>query len=153
MFRFQSLHVENFRCFEQVDVPLENGLTVLFAENGGGKTALLTAVAMGIAVFQPRSPKELKLDALRDTLKTVIGHGRQREPAGSCTVSWRATVGPERTVDWGVTVNPASGRRTNRTRDILSAIEAIRVPGARWPLFAWYGTDRMRNGQPPRKVG
>jgi predicted ATP-binding protein involved in virulence len=146
MFRFQSLHVANFRCFEQVDVPLESDLTVLFAENGGGKTALLTGLAMGIAVFQPRSPRELKLDALRDTRKTVIGNGRQREPVGSCTVSWRATVGPERTVDWGVTVNPASGRRTNRTHDILSAIEAIRVPGARWPLFAWYGTERMRNG-------
>jgi len=146
MFRFQRLHVENYRCFEHVDLPLENDLTVLFAENGGGKTALLTGLAMGIAVFQPGSPKELKLDALRDTRKTAMGDGRQREPAGSCTISWRATIDPERTVDWGVTVNPASGRRTNRTRAILDAIEAIRLPGARWPLFAWYGTERMMNG-------
>lgn len=147
MFRFQSMHLENYRCFERIELPLEKDLTVLFAENGGGKTAILSALAMGIAVFQPRSPKELKLDALRDTRKVVLGDGRQRQPAGPCTISWKASVHQRQTVEWQVSVNPASGRKTNRTGEILDAIEVNRIPGARWPLFAWYGTDRMRSVQ------
>lgn len=146
MFYFRSLHVEQYRCFEQLTLPLEHDLTVLFAENGGGKTALLTSLAMGLAVFQPRSPKELKLDALRDARRITVGDGRQREPAGPCTISWTATVGLAST-QWELKAHPASGRTTKKTGEILDAIEASRVPGARWPLFAWYGTDRMRTAQ------
>ena len=90
MFRFQSLLLTNFRCFEQFELPLEEDLTVLFAENGGGKTSLLNALAMGLAVFQPQSPKELKLDALRDTRKVVLGDRAQRETAGPCETAWSA---------------------------------------------------------------
>lgn len=156
MFQFQNLHLENFRCFERLDVLLEDDLTLLFAENGGGKTALLSALAMGIALFQPRSPKDLKVDALRDARKIVTADGKQREPAGPCTLSWKAMVGTERIIDWEVRVNPASGRRTNRTGDVLDAIEGIRVPGERWPLFASYGTYRMssarRHAKPARET-
>jgi predicted ATP-binding protein involved in virulence len=151
MFRFQSLRVKNYRCFEELELPFEEDLTVLFAENGGGKTALLTAIAMGIAVFQPRSPRELKLDALRDTRRVVVGDGRQQEAAGSCCLSWKATITRDLAVEWALTVNPASGRMTKKTDDVLDAIEGVRVPGERWPLFAWYGTDRMRIGQRSKK--
>ena len=58
-FRLRELRVENYRCFEALTFPLEEDSTVLFAENGGGKTALLTALAMGLAVFQKGSPRAL----------------------------------------------------------------------------------------------
>jgi recombinational DNA repair ATPase RecF len=54
---FKHLHVENFRCFETLDLSIEDDLTVLFAENGGGKTALLSALAMGLSVIQRDSPR------------------------------------------------------------------------------------------------
>ncbi|MCP4594240.1 MAG: AAA family ATPase [bacterium] len=150
MFRFQSLHLENFRCFDRLELRLEDDLTVLFAENGGGKTALLNGLAMGLAVFQPRSPKRLKLDALRDTRKVLIGDRGQREPAGPCRIVWSA-VANQGEAQWSVAVNPASGRRTNRTSEVFDAIEAIRVPGEPWPLFAWYGTDRLKPAQGVRQ--
>jgi len=149
IFKFDTLTLSNYRCFEQLDLSLEPDLTLIFAENGGGKTAILTALAMGIAVFQPRSPKELKLDALRDSRKVPVGDGRQREPAGPCTVRWRATAIEDREVNWHATANPASGRAKNQSSDIQDAIEAIRLPGERWPLFAFYGTDRTRTSRRP----
>jgi predicted ATP-binding protein involved in virulence len=143
-FRLRQLRVENYRCFEALEFPLEEDLTVLFAENGGGKTALLTALAMGLAVFQTRSPKALKLDARRDPRKRTLDDKRHREPVGPCTVRWTAAVGEVESVEWSTTVQPASGRSANRYRQALDAIEKVRVPGDRWPLFAWYGIDRMR---------
>jgi predicted ATP-binding protein involved in virulence len=143
-FRLRTLRVEGYRCFEALTFSLEDDTTVLFAENGGGKTALLTALAMGLAVFQKGSPKTLKLDVRRDPRMRILDDKGRREPTGPCTVTWSATAGEGESVEWSTTVQPASGRSTNRRRQILEAIEKVRVPGERWPLFAWYGVERMQ---------
>jgi predicted ATP-binding protein involved in virulence len=142
-FRLAELRVQNYRCFGELKLALEEDSTVLFAENGGGKTALLTAIAMGLAVFQRGSPKVLKPDGRHDcTMRTLDEKGR-REPVGPCSVAWTARVGEAESVEWSTTVQPASGRTTKRHQTILEAIEKVRVPRDRWPLFAWYGVDRL----------
>lgn len=145
--RLRRLQLANYRCFESLDLALEDDLTVLFAENGGGKTALLTALAMGLAVFQIGAPRNLKLNPSSDARQRTLDEQGRREPAGPCTISWAAASGAGPTIEWSTTVNPASGRTTKNHRSILAAIETIRVPGDRWPLFAWYGVDRMQRSQ------
>ena len=142
-FNLREIHVDNYRCFEELKLSLEEDTTVLFAENGGGKTALLTALAMGLAVFQTGAPRTLKLQARHDpTMRTLDEKGR-REPVGPCRLTWTAAVGESETVTWSSAARPASGRTTNQHQPILEALEQIRVPGDRWPLFAWYGVDRL----------
>ena len=53
-----EIRVDNYRCFDELKLSLEEDTTVLFAENGGGKTALLTALAMGLAVFLSEGRRE-----------------------------------------------------------------------------------------------
>ena len=142
-FQLREIRVDNYRCFEDLKLPLEEDTTVLFAENGGGKTALLTALAMGLAVFQRGSPKTLKLEAGRDSRRHKPNEKGRLEPAGPCEVTWTAAVGETESVTWSTAVQPASGRTRNRHRPILEALERVRVPGDRWPLFAWYGVDRL----------
>lgn len=142
-FQFREIRVESFRCFEELSLPLEEDATVLFAENGGGKSALLTALAMGLAVFQTGSPGGLKLQPRRDPRMRTVDRKGRREAAGECEVAWTATVGGSESVTWSAGVRLASGRRRNQSRPILDAIERVRVPGERWPLFAWYGVDRL----------
>ena len=142
-FQLREIHVDNYRCFDELKLPLEEDTTVLFAENGGGKTALLTASAMGLTVFQRGSPKTLKLKAGRDSRRRVPSDEGRPEPAGPCKVTWTAAVGETETVTWSTAVQPVSGRTRNQHRPILEAVERVRVPGVRWPLFAWYGVDRL----------
>ena len=142
-FQLREIRVNNYRCFDDLALPLENDATVLFAENGGGKTALLTALAMGLAVIQRDSPKTLKLKAGRDSRRGVPNDKGAPEPAGPCEVTWTAAVGETEAVTWSTAVQPASGRTRNQHRPIFEAVEAVRVPGVRWPLFAWYGVDRL----------
>ena len=153
-FVLQDIHVENYRCFGDLKFSLEGDTTILFAENGGGKTALLTALAMGLAVFQTGTPRTLKLDARRDPTMRTHEMG-PREPVGPCKVAWTAAVGDSESVAWSTAVQPASGRTSGRTRSehrsILEAIEQVRVPGDRWPLFAWYGVDRLRRSSGRRR--
>ena len=142
-FRLREIRVDNYRCFGELKLPLEEDTTVLFAENGGGKTALLTALAMGLAAFQRGAPRALKLDARRDPKMRPTDEKGRREPVGRCKVTWTAAVGETESVTWSTAVRPASGRTTNQRQPILEALERVRVPGDRWPLFAWYGVDRL----------
>ena len=152
-FRFREIRVDNYRCFDELRLPLEEDATVLFAENGGGKTALLTALAMGLAVFQMGAPGTLKLDARRDPRMRARDEQGRPEPVGPCEVAWTADVGASESIKWSTAVQPASGRATNRLQPVFEALERVRLPGARWPLFAWYGVDRLgRLHGGPRKV-
>jgi predicted ATP-binding protein involved in virulence len=150
-FRFTHLHLEQYRCFELLDLELDldpgGGLTLLFAENGGGKTAVLNALAVGLTAFQTGTPRALKLDPRLDPRKVTLDERGRREPVGPCTLAWTADVGAAQGVGWSSTVNPASGRKSADHRQVLEAIEQARVPGARWPLFAFYGVDRMGRGR------
>ncbi|MDE0218323.1 MAG: AAA family ATPase [Spirochaetaceae bacterium] len=152
-FRFRKIHLHNYRCFEDLKLSLAEDTTVLFAENGGGKTALLTALALGIAVFQSGAPRDLKIDPRRDpTMRTLDEKGR-REPVGPCELAWTAAADESETVTWSTAVRAASRRATNKHQAIFEVMERVRVPGDRWPLFAWYGVDRLRrNGGRRRKV-
>ena len=152
-FRLHEIRVDNYRCFEELTLSLEEDTTVLFAENGGGKTALLTALAMGVAVFQRGAPKALKLGAQRDPRMRTLDEKGRREPVGPCKVTWTASVGERESVAWSTTIQPASGRTTNQHQPILEALDRVRMPGDRWPLFAWYGVDRLRRSRSRRRQG
>jgi predicted ATP-binding protein involved in virulence len=151
MFRFTQLHLEQYRCFEALDLHLEPDLTVLFAENGGGKTAVLMALAVGLTPFQQGTPRALKLDPQRDVRKMTLDERGRRESAGPCTLVWTADVGARVGVSWSSTANPTSNRKSSDHRAVLDAMEPVRVPGARWPLFAFYGVDRMGRGKASTK--
>ena len=144
-FQFREVHLENYRCFDELSLLLEEDTTVLFAENGGGKTTLLNALAMGLAMFQRGSSKTLKLSATRDPRMRTLDAQGAREPVGRCALRWTAAVGNMEPVTWSTAIKPGRGsaRTTNRHRPILDALERVRVPGERWPLFAWYGVDRL----------
>jgi predicted ATP-binding protein involved in virulence len=52
--RLESLRLQNFRGFEDAILPLDRPLTVLFGENGSGKSSVLMALALCIsAVLDP----------------------------------------------------------------------------------------------------
>ena len=150
-FRFQKVTIEQFRCFEQFELVIEPDLTLLFAENGDGKSAVLHTLAVGLTAFQSGAPRALKLDLQRDARKLTLDERGRREPAGPCTLTWTASIGDEPGVTWSSTGNPASNRKTSDNAAVLAALEKVRVPGARWPLFAFYGVDRMGRGKASTK--
>ena len=113
MFHFKGLCLENFRCFDALDLALEDDLTVLFAENGGGKTALLSALAMGLSAFQPGSPKDARPSAQRDPRMVTLEERGRREPAGPCTITWTADVRKVGAVEWSTILNPATRRASS----------------------------------------
>jgi recombinational DNA repair ATPase RecF len=55
-----SLHLENYRCFENFDIDFDDCLTVLVGINGAGKTALLDALSFFLShAGHPNNRQEL----------------------------------------------------------------------------------------------
>ena len=60
--KIQTLHLKNFRCFEDFTIEFNSGdaehggLTVLVAKNGEGKTAILDAVNIALGMFFRKMP-------------------------------------------------------------------------------------------------
>lgn len=148
LLRIQKLTLENFRCFEHVDVEFESDVTALFAENGGGKTAVLTSLAMALDLLQPRHTKGLALNAERDA-RRVRASGGQREPAGPAKIACVAAIGSRTDVQWSATASATSRRRENDLAVASDAIEQVRQPGERWPLLGFYGTGRLAAERKP----
>jgi predicted ATP-binding protein involved in virulence len=59
----KKLTLRNFRCFEHIELELHPRLNVLVAQNGGGKSAVLDAIALGL------SPLLQKLSTTTQRLK------------------------------------------------------------------------------------
>ena len=49
--KLKNLQISNFRCFDSLSIDLDEQLTVLVAENGVGKTAILDAIAVALGPF------------------------------------------------------------------------------------------------------
>lgn len=49
--RLDSLKLQNFRCFREIELTFDPRLTVIVAPNGGGKTAILDSVAISWRLF------------------------------------------------------------------------------------------------------
>jgi energy-coupling factor transporter ATP-binding protein EcfA2 len=43
--RFAALRLQNVRCFDEVEIPLDPGVTIIIGENGAGKTTVAEALA------------------------------------------------------------------------------------------------------------
>lgn len=54
--RLERLHLRNFRCFDNLTVEFDSKLTVIIAENGAGKTAILDAIAIGFGRYLTKLP-------------------------------------------------------------------------------------------------
>lgn len=46
-----KLYLENFRCYDKFEIDFDKELTVIVAENGQGKTAILDAVAIAMGPY------------------------------------------------------------------------------------------------------
>jgi predicted ATP-binding protein involved in virulence len=49
----KQITLQDFRCFDSLTIDLHERLTVLVAENAGGKTSVLDAIAKGLAAWFP----------------------------------------------------------------------------------------------------
>jgi len=137
----RSLHLENFRCFEHLELAFQEDLTVLFGWNGVGKTAVVDALALVLSNMIGNAPESLRDSDIRlTTVETSGAWVRQRAEAveilvravdrgaeTSCTLSKKKGRSSE-----GPVQSPSRRRLAKRSKDAVPPLLAVYRAGRAW---------------------
>lgn len=145
--RLDGLALQNFRCFGHCEIQFHPSLTVLVAENGHGKTAVLDAASLALsayvnAVYPAERLKRLQRADVRltrtddDTMGPVLPtQVAANGLVASVPTSWATSVST-----YGTKVRPS----TRDLKDVQRlAVAARDTQDPVLPLVAFYGTGRL----------
>lgn len=163
------LKLQNYRCFEEIEIDFHAELTVLVASNGGGKTSVLDAIAVAFGSFlgafseakgSGMEGSDIRLLRTRNTNSNEMEYangGAVIEAHGYIPPSTRVLNGEfsgfsaEANVKWRrALTEPRKARTTIKDAKVLTDFgkrlqAAVRTPGidVQLPVLAYYGTGRL----------
>jgi predicted ATP-binding protein involved in virulence len=142
LFRLQQVRLENFRHFGDLTIRLNEKLTVIHAENAGGKTALLSGISIALGAALKSSTGNIRDSDVRQTIAT--DRSFTRTPSYPCRVEANGWVdGAEHS--WAREIEGPGGRTTNRdAKTVRAALNRVwQSTQSDWPVLAFYGTQRL----------
>lgn len=155
LLRFERLHLRNFRCFADCPLELHPDLTILVAENGGGKTALLDGLRLALGVFVTTVGGTKLARGFEATDIHRLWRVEESKIVQRLPVEFDATaiVNGEQ-VHWSRCLQSNSRRARNSTKGLLGIQMAAERVGAKLsdsdarpseelPVVAYYGTGRL----------
>ena len=142
--KLQRATIENYRAIERLEMPLHPQLTVLHGDNGHGKTSVLSAIAVGLAVIPTMTMNMALGTATRRSYPDFLGSDFRK--VGQPKVHLETTTG----VQWHRRRRRRSGLSTGDTRhnleptirEIVKQDIAEIWPVLDLPIVAFYDTDR-----------
>ena len=155
--RIDQLRLTNYRCFPDLAISFDPSLTVLVANNGQGKTAVLDAIATAlgpyVSAFDDGKDRAFKPGDIR---LVRAGDGNRMEVVDGGVALEAFGVVNRSTVSWGR--EKASPKSTTTRKDAKVLTEAgkkfqskvrqeteARATNTCLPLVAYYGTGRLWN--------
>ena len=160
----QKLRLQDYRCFDSIDIDFHEQLTVLVASNGAGKTSILDAIAVAFgpyvgafdeSVGEHFEPSDIRLTSVRETATNEMEYapkGVRLEATGFIpgslidqlddghpNVTWKRNLA-------GPTKAKTTIKDAKELIDYGKRLQvAVRTPGAdaTLPLLAYYGTGRL----------
>ncbi|PKG93148.1 AAA family ATPase [Paraglaciecola sp. MB-3u-78] len=166
--KLEKITLENFRCYQHLDIDLHSNITVLTANNGQGKTSILDAIR--IALWPFISQFDLAKTAYADPANTIIiddvkisKSAEQRSPIfGALDEMARqfpssiTAVGCYKTGISSWQRYRDSEAKKSQTKDdvgakalkdsaseLQSTIRNLSLPPRTLPVFGYYGTGRL----------
>lgn len=165
----ESLSLMNFRCFSSLHIEFDKRLTVIVAQNGCGKTAILDAIAIGFGRYLTKLPNIKGRAASETDIRLKDGEVKERFMA----LHWAVRTVDDDHINWSSTrrSGPISRLALHRlmsahpeprfqsgsraidtyTRELIEAEDAGDL--AFIPVIAYYGTNRAIREDVKRRRG
>ncbi|QNB06823.1 AAA family ATPase [Herbaspirillum frisingense] len=168
--KLERLHLKNFRCFDELSIEFGKRLTVIIAENGAGKTAILDAIAIGFGRYLTKLPG-IAGRATKETDLRVT-QGERREPF--MMLAWEASTREGSPIAWAagrkrdgaVSASAIKKLLSDEQESLLSRglkelddftlglVQADAESRAYFlPVIAYYGTNRAIREEVQRRRG
>lgn len=142
LFRLDTVTFTNYRLFKELRLELHPTLTVLHAENAGGKTAALTGVTVAIgSAFKYPQGNLLPTDVHA----TIDGDGFTRRTAYPCRVAALGLV-LGTSMEWSREL-AGPNKKTNNVdvKEVRDRLDGLwQREDVDWPVLAAYGTQRLQ---------
>ena len=166
----KRMHLQNYRCFESLEVIFDPRLTVFVADNGGGKTAILDAVATSLGRYLTKLPGVQGLTTKETDIRIERNERKAEFMAMACaadtqsgeSISWSlvkrrdATIGRDH-IKKALRPELRNVLRLGEKRleeYALSLVAADANDEAYFlPVVAYYGTNRAILGEVKRRRG
>ena len=155
--RLDSLRLSNYRCFASLDISFEHDLTVLVANNGQGKTAVLDAAATALGAFVGAFDEGKDRSFSKDDIRLLhAATGNRMELAdGGVRLKAYGLVNRQPT-DWERQLTGPRSRTTRKdAKSLTNAAKKLQGEvrreaesggsGTCLPLVTYYPTDRLWN--------
>lgn len=157
--RISKLHLQNFRCYDDLEIDFHKNMTVIVGENGKGKTAILDALAISMAPYlnafsirgrnmtekDVRKIKDAgcleKLRILRMKSKYPVEIKVDGESADGEQISWQRELKSSR----GRTTSIHAKQLADYGRNLWDMVNSSGDEKVVLPVLAYYGTSRMWN--------
>lgn len=170
--KISEVHITNFRCFESLPIHFDPTVNVhvFVGDNGAGKSAILDAIALGLAPIArrfgqtPGGRKRGVLDIMEDprNAKRAVAALDEKPSKPYCHLSFKGCPNGK-SIEWDVHLVRDKSERTKAklpqflgTKQLHDALDedvhavAARIGGT-IPVFAYYGTSRAVIDIPQRK--
>jgi len=160
--KLNRIKLQNFRCFESLEVEFDPRLTVIVAENGVGKTTILDAIAAGFGRFLTKLPKvsgiasretdiRLEHDEARASFMSALFEVEAKEPhSPALVISWTVQRRRDATAKtarlMAEQLDPAmTGIGQKQMDDYAARLTEADANGKAYflPVIAYYGTNRV----------
>ncbi len=155
--KIRSIALDNFRCFENLRIHLQDKINLFIGNNGSGKSAVLDALSVGLGVIATHLPGISGVSFKKNDLRQVDNQDLPYTRVGlesTDGIRWDVTRKRDKSVSTTKIVPPAKGikeltiflnadvidRHNNRENFIL-------------PFFAYYGVSRAILDIPLRRRG
>lgn len=155
--RLDSLSLSNFRCFANFNIEFDEKLTVVVAPNGGGKTAVLDAVAVSLRLLvDTLQTKAGSLGFAPGDIRLQLSSERTMEPMLPTRFDAAGHIGGEK-LEWSRKIESIQRRARTTTSEAKSLknaaiqlrkltqayVDAPQTACPVLPLLAYYGTGRL----------
>lgn len=149
----KKIHLENFRCYEKLDMDLDPSFNVIVGVNGTGKTAVLEAIRIAIGSLF------LDVDKFKDKIWSPgiqsddvrLSHLEQQYPVKISAVADIKEITKKSQVEWKRTLDGKGGRTTKiYAKEMESISNALQMKVMKndisqpIPLISYYSTDRFK---------
>mgnify|MGYP000874870336 FL=1 len=163
--KLKEMRLKNFRCYEDLTVPLHEQLTVLVAPNGQGKTSILHAIIMllnpYVEALRSQRPRlqidESDIRLIPDTRQKATSFVPMTQQLPCCIYAknmqdtiWHLTLEHnqknnkifDNIYNGNIEMNDEMENLLNLARQIADNDKKITTTIQKLPLFAFYGVNR-----------
>ena len=149
----KKLHLKNFRCFEDMEISFDKGLTVLVAQNGIGKTSILDAIRIMmwpyVKCFSDKNPNDIANSLSKEDVSIIEGthfDGIALPSKINIEIDWNdgehysySRFRNERNVLKDSNLSELTGKAKNINSQLVTKNGFF----GELPVFGYYGTGRL----------